>query len=161
MSAPTPVVRQTPVGEKLKDGYQSLIAFAADPDISIWEKTVQPPGLDGGDPVDNTTMHNTSLRTSAPRGLKTMTNSQMTVAYDPQCLLQLLALINVETTITVAFPDGSAWSFYGFLQSFEPAENEEGTQPEATCVIVPTNTDPTTGEEEEPIYTAELGTGTA
>ncbi len=159
MAAPTHTARSTPGGKMLKDGYSTKIAFAADPDVSLWEKTVQPPGLDGGDAIDITTMHNTTLRTFAPRSLQTMTEMQLTCAYDPRVMPQLLALINVETTVTVHYPNGDRLSFFGFLKNVDPSENTEGEQPEMTATIVPTNTDPSTGAEEDFAYD-ELHTGT-
>jgi hypothetical protein len=134
------------------------MAFAADPDICFWEVEVTPPGIDGGDPVDTTTMLNETWRTRAPRALYTLTNAQLTAAYDPEIYTNILALINVETAITVHFPDGSTVAFYGFLQTFTPAALVEGTQPRATIVIVPTNQDPTSGAEEAPVVTSVAGT---
>lgn len=152
MGVPQVVQRSTPVGKKLKDGFSTLIAFAADPDVSLWEKSVQPPGVDGGDAIETTTMHNTNLRTMAPRQLKTMTESQMTVAYDPRVYDQIIALINVPTAITVHFPDQSALSFFGYLRTFEVSEHAEGEFPEATCSITPTNVDPADDSEALPSY---------
>lgn len=149
--------RSTPVGVRLDDGFSTKIAFEANPDVSIWEKTVKPPGMDGGEAVPTSTMFNTSYRTFAPRTLKTLTPVSMTVAYDPRCYDQLLALINVKTSITVHFPDGSTLGFYGFLQNFEPNECAEGAQPEATCTITPTNTHPTTGAEVAADYISPTG----
>ncbi len=159
MTAPAHQNRLTPAGKLLKDGYQTLIAMSLDADVSFWEKTVQPPGLDGGDEIDITTMHNTTLRTRAPRSLATMTNMEITAAYDPRLFEQILAVLNLEQTITVIFPNGDKLSFYGFLKNFEPQEVSEGEQPEANLTIVPTNRDPNTGAEENYVYT-ELHTGT-
>lgn len=153
MAAPTSTNRSTPgSGSPMPDGYQTLIAFEDDPDVSFWEKTVQPPGVDGGDPIDATTMHNTTWRTMRARSLKEMTESSLTVAYDPRVLSQINALINVEQAITVHFPDGSSWTFYGYLRTFEPGENQEGEQPEADITIQPTNWDPDNSAEEGPVY---------
>lgn len=152
MSAPTHTTRVEPTGSRLDDGYRTLITFAVDPDIKIWEKTVTPPGFDGGDPINTTTMHNDDLRTFSPRALSTMTGSKMTVAYDPAAYPQIQAIINVATTVTVAFPNGTKLSFYGFLQTFETGDMAEGAQPEATCVIGVTNQDPSSGAEENPVY---------
>ena len=153
-----PITRVTPVGTKLDDGYQTLIAFEADPDISLWEKTVKPPGVDGGDAIETTTMHNTTWRTMAARALKTLTESALTCTYDPLVYDQIVALINVETQLTVAFPDGSTLDFFGYLRTFEPGDNAEGAQPEATCNITPTNLDPNTGNEAGPTFTNNSGT---
>lgn len=155
---PTPTARGTPSGIKMDDGYRTLITFASHPTISFWEKTVQPPGLDGGDEIDTTTMHNIDWRTNAPRALIRMTEQTVMAAYDPNLYNTILALINRETTVTVTFPDGSTLAFYGFLKSFEPDELVEGEQPEATILVVPTNQNPTTGAEEAPVLTSVAGT---
>lgn len=158
MTAPSVTARTTPTGIKLDDGYQTLVAFAADPDICFWEKSVTPPGMDGGDPVDTTTMLNETYRTRSPRALVTMTECQLTAAYDPNLYTTILLLLNVETSITVHFPDGSTVAFYGFLQKFSPKAHTEGAQPEADITIVPTNQDPTTGAETPPAIANVAGT---
>jgi hypothetical protein len=143
----------------LDDGFSTKIAFERDPDIEFWEKTVKPPGLDGGDEVDTTTMHNVTFRTRSPRRLKTMTNMSTTVAYDPTVYTSILNnLINQEGSVTVHFSDGSKIAFYGYLKTFEPQECSEGAQPEANIEIVPTNQDPVTGAEQAPVVTSVTGT---
>lgn len=154
----TTTERQAPSGIKLDDGFSTLIAFAADPDVSLWEKTVKPPGLDGGDPIETSTMHNTALRTFASRSLKTMTDVTFTSAYDPKVYDQLLALINVEGSITLHFSNGDTLDFFGYLRLVDPQEISEGEQPEAQCTIVCTNTDPSTGAETLPNYKTAAGT---
>jgi len=158
MAAPATTTRATPGGIKLDDGYQTLIAFARDTDVSFWEKTVQPPGLDGGDAIDTTTMHNSAYRTFSPRALITLTEAPLVVAYDPNVYNNIIALINREGSITVTFPDGSTLDFYGFLKSFEPQPCAEGEQPEANIVIVPTNYDPANYVEQGPVLTEVSGT---
>lgn len=159
MGTPNTTARQTPTGVKLTDGYQTLITFADKPTISFWEKTVQPPGFDGGAAVDNTTMHNETVRTFAPRNLITMTDCAATCAYDAIVLPQILGLINAEDDVTITFPSGDTWAFFGFCRSFEPQDHEDGSQPEANIVVVCTNTDPTDGTEALPDLTADAGTG--
>lgn len=143
----TTTTRSTPVGVPLDDGYSTKIALANDPDISFWEKTVKPPGLDGGDAIDTTTMHNSTYRTFASRALSTMTDITITAAWDPQCYDSVLAQINVEQSITVHFPNGDRLDLYGFLRTFEPQDHVEGTHPEVNLTITPTNQDPTTRAE--------------
>ncbi len=158
MTAPSATARGTPGGIMLSDGHSTKITFATAPTIEFWEKAVTPPGLDGGDPVDQTTMHNTVYRTMAPRHLKTMTPFTTTAAWNPLLYTSILALINVKTTVTVTFPDGSTLAFYGFLQKFDPGELVEGTQPTATITVCPTNADPTSGAETAATYTDVAGT---
>lgn len=149
----TTTARTTPTGDMLEYGYQTLIAFAADADIDLWEKSVQPPGVDVGDAIDITTQHNDTWRTSAPRALLTLMPISITVAYDPAVYDQIIAIIGDNGWITIHFPDGSTLDFVGFLKSFVPGElSEDGGHPTATCEIVPTNV--LTGTETEPVYTA-------
>lgn len=159
MAAPATTARVAPGGKWLENGHSTKIAFARDSDVSFWEKTVQPPGIDGGDAVETTTMHNTVWRTMAPRTLKTLTESSLTVAYDPNVYNNILnSLINQSGSITCHFPDGSTLDFFGYLKSFEPSENSEGEQPEADITIVPTNYDPVNDVESSPVLTSVAGT---
>lgn len=158
MAAPVATARQDPAGIKLDDGYRTLVTFATSPTISFWEKSITPPGLDSGDPIDTTTMHNDQWRSMAPRQLVTMTEFTMTAAYDPNIYNTILTLLGTETTVTVTFPDGSTLAFFGFLRSFEPDALTEGAQPEATITVTPTNADPVTGAEEAPVLVSVAGT---
>lgn len=146
------VARQTPSGTMLEDGHSTKVAFSADPDVSFWEKTVTPPGVDGGDPIEITTMFNVDWRTMAARALKTLTESSLTVAYDPKVYDQIVALVNVPGLITAHFPDTSRLEFYGYLQKADFSELKEGEQPEATIKIQPTNVNPSNGAEVAPNY---------
>ena len=148
-----PAAPRTPTGLPLEDGYQTVIELENAATIALFEKTVQPAGLEGGDKVDTTTMHNVDVRTYAARFLKEVTDAQMTVAYDPAALVTLLAQINVPQTITIHFPNGDTWDFRGYLKNFIPAAISEGSQPEATCVLVATNTT-AVGAETTPNFTA-------
>ena len=153
-----------PSGIHLDDGYQTLITFAANNTIAFWEKSVKPPGMDGGDPIDTTTMHNDTWRTKAPRALVSMTDLTIRAAYDPVlydgALVagSVLSLLNVKTTVTVLFPDGTTLAFYGFLKNFEPGDHQEGAQPEATITVVVTNQDPSDGSEQDPVLDNAAGT---
>jgi hypothetical protein len=158
MAAPTATARQAPSGQKLRDGYQVLIAFINDPNISLWEKGVKPPGMDGGEKVDQTTMHNQLCTTAAPQYLVMYTDGTARVAYDPAEWDAIHDLINSNQAISFIFPDGSVLVAYGYLRSFEPDELVRGTQPEATITIVITNLDPLTCEEECPVMIPAPGT---
>ena len=159
MAAPTPATRQDPSGRMLGDGYRTLVSITSDRNIELWEVSVTPPSLEGDEPVDTSTMHNDRYRTKAPRGLVTLNDFTFTCNYDPVAYSSISAIINVATTITIYFPDGSSLCFYGFVRTFAPDSLEEGTVPTATVTIVPTNMDPTNCVEAAPVYTA--GTGTS
>ena len=159
MSVIATTARSAPGGTRLKDGYSTKIAFAADPDVEFWEVSVTPPGLDGGDAIDQTTMHNTTVMTKAAQSLYETTDGSATVAYDPLVYDSIRALVNVEGAITYHFPDGSTESEYGFLKSFTPNENSKGSRPEASITIVHTNAHPSTGDEVVGNYNS--GTGTS
>lgn len=158
MAAPTPTARVTPDGIELKDGYQTLITIAVDSNINFWEKTVKPPGFDGGDKIDITTMHNTLYRTFIPRALLTLTEVTTTALYDPILYDEAIAACNVATTITVRFTDLSTIAFFGYLRLFDPQDVEEGSPPECQITIEPTNYDPANNVEEAPVMTLVAGT---
>ena len=158
MAAPSVTAIGTPGGIKLSDGYSCVYAFERMPTVSLWEKTVQPPGLDLGDAVDQTTMRNELWRTKQSRSLLDLTESQVVCAYDPQVYDDIVELAGQEGSITVHFPDGTTLSFYGFLKSFDPSPLEEGSQPEATVTVVPTNFDPVNKVEAGPAIASVSGT---
>ena len=161
MAAPTLSVRGTPTGGvKLRDGYSSKISFAANLTVVFWEKDVTPPGLDGGEPIDQTTMFNTVYEQFWPQTLQKVTNVKTKVAYSPVAYQtgQVASLINVNGSITVQFPDGATATFYGYLKSFIPSTMVKGGQPEAEVDVVVTNTDPATYLEQGPVIVSPVGT---
>lgn len=143
--------------EKLRDGFPTIITLTG-AGVTFWEKTVQPPGLDGGEPIDITTMRNTALRTKAPRHLYEMTPSELNVAYDPTAYDTIKSTINVNQEIVTTFPDGGTLTWWGYLKSFVPEANEEGKQPAARITLVPTNVN-NSGTETAPVLVAGTGTG--
>lgn len=158
MGAPPNNPRTTPAGFRLLDGFSSVVGMELYPGIALYERTVAPPGMDGGEAIETMTMWNVDFRTVAPRKLITMTPTKFTAAYDPVCYLDIFAAINVAQGITVWFPDGSSVDFFGFLQKFEPKDMEEGRMPEADVTFVPTMTDPADGTEAGGVYNAPSGT---
>ena len=128
MAAPTPTVRGTPAGIKLKDGYSTKLTPALNTTISFWEKSLAMPGLDGGDPIDQVTMHNVAYRTMAPRALITLSPFDVKVAYDPNVINQIISLINRETTYTTTLPDGSTRAVRAMWRRCS------GTPPTAGCL---------------------------
>lgn len=159
MAAPSPTTRGTPTGIMAPDGYQALITISGATTVSLWEKAVTPPGVDGGEAIPLTTMHTTRYRRFGPRALITLTPVSMSVGYDPAVYDTIISLVNSRTTtITIEWYDGSTLAFYGFLQKFEPQQLQEGAMPEANCTIVPTNWDPTNNVEAGPLMTSVSGT---
>ena len=157
MAAPTTTSRQTPDGIKLDDGFSTKIACAADPDIAFWEKSVKAPGVDTGEPIDTSTMFNVQWRTFAERALLTLTPCSGKAAYDPVILTQILAIAGKNKEWTITFPEGSTWDFWGILNKFEPDELSEGTFPEASFTVTPTNQD-NSGAEQAPVVASVPGT---
>ena len=160
MAAPEVSGRIDPssVGIKLHDGFSTLVTLGKDRNIEFWEKTVTPPGLDGGDAIEQTTMFNATVRTMAPRSLYTLTESTITAAYDPDLYNQIQYAINRDDTITITFPDESQLAFFGYLRLFEPQTHEEGSQPECNVTFTPTNWDSVNNIEAAPVMTEVAGT---
>lgn len=141
----------------LNDGFSTTIRMAAGDVPSVFqilEKTVTPPGMSGGGPIDITTMRNLALRTKSPKHLQQMDDMALTAAYDPAAYVVAFGvLINVNQLITVDFPDGSSLVFYGYLNEFKPQEHREGEQPLANLAIICTNVD-NSGIETDPVFVA-------
>lgn len=158
MTAPSPTDRATPTAEHLADGYQTLVTISADTDIDVWEKTVTPPELDGGDLIEQTTMHNSNVTTFKPQSLYSVGDIVFKCGYSLDSYAQIQDIINTNTTITVTLPGGDQAAFFGAVTKFTPDENSKGTMPEATCTIGVTNVDPVSGDEEVPVFVTSAGT---
>lgn len=143
------------MSSRIDDGHPTYITFSAEPSqgMLIWEKTVTPPGLDGGGPNDTTTMRNTKWRTNAPKKLISLAEGSFVVAYDPEAFEVLLNLLNVNNQVKITFPNGDTYEFWGWLNTFVPGECVEGEQPTATCSIFPSNQNASLVET-DPVYTA-------
>ena len=127
---------------RIDDGHPTTITFSALPSGEValyWEKEVTPPGLSGGGPNPTTTMRNVTWRTSAPKKLITMSAGSFVASYDPEVLDQMLSMLNVNNLITVTYPDGSTYAFWGWLDEFTPNACVEGEQPTANVTIQPSN----------------------
>lgn len=154
MTAPAKITRVTPTGRRLEDGFRTLIAFAIDPDILLWEISVQPPGIDAGEFINITTQHQTRWRQFASRSLITLTDGSFVAAYDPAVTPLIVAIAGIEGAVTILYPNLAALSFYGALRVWDADSMEEGTMPQGTGTVGCTNTDPITGAEEGPVYSA-------
>ncbi len=96
-------------------------------------------GLQAGGPIDTTTMRNIAMRTMSPKQLKTLSQLSATVAYASSVMEVIYAQLGVNQRITVTYPDGARYRFWGWLDSFTPGAHVEGEQPTAEIVIQPSN----------------------
>lgn len=143
--------------EGLRDGFPTTVTMTG-AGTTFWEKTVQPPGLKGGEPIDTTTMRNTNLRTKGFRKLYELTAQELSVAYDPTAYDTIKAAINVNQAMVTTFPDGATLTWWGALTDFIPESNEEGKQPIAKITLTPSNVN-SSGVETEPVLVEGTGTG--
>ena len=139
----------------INDGHPTTISFAGGFSgtggvLEMKEKELTPPGVEGGGPNDTTTMRNSTWRTKQPKQLLTLTDSTITVAYDPDVYNEILAMVNVNQEITITFPDATTLTFWGWVDMFSPNAVVEGEQPTAEITIVPSNQD-TAGTETAPV----------
>lgn len=137
-----------PSDTRIDDGFPTTITFSLNEDIKLWPISVKPPGYDGGGPIETTTMLNTAKRTKSPKKLVSMTNSMTTMAYATSTLEDIQAMINIEQEITITYPeDGGTETFWGYINTFEPSELQEGVRPTASVEIVTTNQDDAGNEQ--------------
>lgn len=124
--------------ERLDDGFSTTIAFSGGSSgvtLTLYEKEVTPPGVSGGGPNDTSTMRNTTWRTKWPKSLISLTESSFTAAYDPAVYDEIVAMVNVNQSIVITFPDASTLTFWGWLDEFTPDRVREGEQPTAEVRI--------------------------
>lgn len=138
---------------RIDDGFATTITFANFPSVKFYEKEVTPPSVTGGGSNDTTTMRNTAWRTLAPKKLKSLGEAKLTAAYDPAVYSDIVAMLQVNQLITVTFPDGSTYEFFGWVDEFAPGAIKEGAQPTADVKILCSNQDGT-GAETAPVYTS-------
>ncbi len=141
---------------RIDDGHPTTITIGgAGSTLSayLWEKSVTPPGISGGGEIDTTTMHNSIWRTRAPKSLKTLTNSTLTIAYDPALYDALVSLINVNVEMVITFPDSSTLTFWGWIDEWSPGECVEGAQATADITIICSNENDA-NVETAPVYSA-------
>jgi hypothetical protein len=158
MASPVITNRVTPTGYKMPDGYRSLITWAKKPNIQFWEREVKPPGIDGKEAIDTTTMHNITWRTYAARHLKTLTESSFMAALDPDVMNDIWSLVNNEDSVTMTYPSNDQMAFFGFLQKVDFENFKEGEFPGITVTLTPTNWDPVGFVEAAPVFQSAAGT---
>ena len=138
---------------RIDDGHPTIISFADNPSIKLYQKEVTPPGIDGGGENDTTTMLNTVYRTKSPKSLISLTEASFTAAYDPAVYDEIIAMINDNQLITVTFPDTSTLDFWGWLNEATPNQNVEGEQPTIEVTVIASNQNDSLVET-APVYTA-------
>jgi len=160
MAVPTPTTRVDPstLGIMLTEGYQSLVTFAANPSVLLWEISITPSGRDGGELIDCTTQFAQRTLVKRPQKLYEVTDMTFTCGYDPAAIAQVENLVNKETTITVTLPDGSNEAYFGCMTKFERGAHEHGTLATGTVTIGFTNWDVATHTQQQPQYVNVPGT---
>lgn len=128
---------------RLGDGYSTTIVLGTTGSVTavlfLFETTVTPVGWEGGGAIPITTMRNIGLRTMHPKSLVTLSEMNFNSSYDPKAYAQIYSFaIQVNQLVTINFPDGSTFAFFGFLDEFKPGEHSEGNEPIAACKIIPT-----------------------
>jgi len=140
----------------INDGFPTTVDFGNEPSgvtLYIEEREVTPPSIDMGGENDTTTMRNTTWRTKQPKKLKTLGEASTVCKYDPAIYDQILAMIGVNTLITITFPDSSTYVFRGWIDKFTPNAITEGEMATANITIIAAN-QTAAGVETAPVYSA-------
>lgn len=154
-AAPQFAARILPAAIRLDDGHNAAIVFHSRPDLSIFEKSVQPGAFEGGDPIMTSTHFNDEWETKSPQRLKSIDDIVVVAGYDPGQLDapgMIRDLINNPDAVTVAWPEGSAQTQWAYLRRAEFSPLVKGEMPEVTLTIVVTNWDPFNCVEEGPVW---------
>ena len=154
---PVPTARSTPSAYRLPDGFSTKITMATQPAVAFWERKVKPPGIDGGEMIDISTMFNTKWLTFFPRVLIKLDDVAVEAGYNPSVLPTIVTMTNLQDTCTITYPDSSTDCFYACLRKFEQTDMVHGEFPMANITISPTNLDASFNEE-GPVFAAGSGT---
>lgn len=152
MASPTVTARIQPTAIRLDDGHGSVVAFADDPDLEVYEVSVTPGAVDGGEEIVTTSHHNDTYTTKSPQHLIDNEPTVMECSYDPGKRSAIEARINDPGSITQAWPDGSYKAFWGYLKRAEFGPLVKGQQPRVTLTIVETDYDPVNCVEAGPVF---------
>lgn len=124
----------------LRDGLSTRVIFALNPFAAfLVEKVVTPPGETGGGKIEMTNMTWSAgqARGFLPKQLYTQDDLTVVCQYDPEFYVASFLLLN--QLITITFPDGSTFAFYGWAEETMPGENKEGENPTLTLKICASN----------------------
>lgn len=155
---PTPTPRVKPVGEiPMEANHRIMLTHSAAPDLPLWEVSITPPGLEGGEAVDMTNQFAEKFRQKAARVLQELTDGKLTALYCPGTLRQLSdTIINVEGIITVSMPTDPrfGFAFPGYFKNAKPSDiNEKNTEPPTIEIeVVATMRDPVFPHDEMDFY---------
>jgi hypothetical protein len=125
----------------IDDGFPTRMTFSQSASAALYfaEKSITPPGFEGGGPNDTTTMRNVRYRTRAPKKLITLTDGTMECKYDPKVFQFILDQLQVNQQITVTFPDTTTMVFWGWIDNFKPGAIQEGGMALTTVTVCPSN----------------------
>ena len=137
----------------LTQGHGTTYTFSNNPSLVLKEKEITPFGMAGGDSIDTTTMRNDTYKTKVPQALLEGEDATFTCTYDPADLTAIVAELLVNQLMTITFPSGATWTFWGWLNNFTPESINEIDQPTATVTVV-ASFENSSGEETAPVYTA-------
>jgi len=115
-------------------------------------KSIQPIGVDGGDPIDVTTLTNTLWVTKQPQALQEVPDFSFTCQYYPDDWNTIVSEVNSNQALSITLSDGKILSFWCYLRTFEPKEAGKGEEWQATGTVVVTNMD-NSGVEQAPTCT--------
>lgn len=130
------------------DGYSTQIGLYDNSNnlltVFMRIKTVTPPELDGGGPLDTADMTNRRMRTQAPKSLLTSGPMKCSVFWDPFIYSQFLqapaaGYLQRNVKMILKFPDNSGLSFWGWVDKFTPPEHKEGEEPMADLTVLPSH----------------------
>lgn len=116
----------------LRDGFRAQISMpllAGQGGIQYHEVTIKLPTVDGRGGIDQSSMRNTWLTTQLPKALITLGEITGSMMYSTEFYFAAMTTINRNQNMTLLLPDGSTFSFWGWLNQIDPTEYKEGERP--------------------------------
>lgn len=129
------------------------LGFSLDTSVQIELKSITPPSINGGGAINISTHSSVGWMQKAPKTLKDLGDLSATVAYDTAFVAEVMAMCQVEQTLTITWKDGATLVFRGWLDAFNPsALSSEEDQPTADIVLIASNRD-AAGAVSPPVFT--------
>lgn len=119
-------------------------------------REVQPPDVDGGGPIEVSSMNNILVRTKVHKHLYSLGVITAHVEWDPADYPALMTPpkdLNVNLAMAIVFPDLSILTFWAWIDKFTPTSHKEGELPTAEMKIEISNLT-SAGVESPGIFTA-------
>ena len=119
-----------------KTGHGAKLSVTGVADLTIKQRGIKPPAVDGGGATNLTTLENVKWKTKGEKVLLELGNLTLKVLYDLETYSTIIANCNKNKEMVLTLRSGKSITFWAQINKFDPDELGED-EPEATIEIIP------------------------